>query len=74
MTQIAEPRLESAAEAARIGHWVGGQPVAGTSGRSGPVFDPARGVATKAVDFASIEEVDAAVATAVARMSGSTIR
>jgi malonate-semialdehyde dehydrogenase (acetylating)/methylmalonate-semialdehyde dehydrogenase len=66
MTQIVEPRLESRAEAARIGHWVAGRRVAGTSGRSGPVFDPALGSATKSVDFASVEEVDAVVAAAKA--------
>ncbi len=26
-----------------IDHWIGGQIVAGTSGRTGPVYDPARG-------------------------------
>ena len=38
--------------------------VDGTSGRSGPVFNPATGVQTGAVDLASVEEVDAAVANA----------
>jgi malonate-semialdehyde dehydrogenase (acetylating)/methylmalonate-semialdehyde dehydrogenase len=66
MTQTMEPRLEPGAEAARIGHWVGGRSVAGTSGRTGLVFDPARGVATKSVDFASVDEVDAVVAAAKA--------
>jgi malonate-semialdehyde dehydrogenase (acetylating)/methylmalonate-semialdehyde dehydrogenase len=66
MTQTVEPRLEQRAEAARIGHWVGGRLVAGASGRSGPVFDPALGVAAKSVDIASVEEVDAAVAAAKA--------
>jgi malonate-semialdehyde dehydrogenase (acetylating)/methylmalonate-semialdehyde dehydrogenase len=66
MTQTVEPRLKAEAEPARIGHWVGGRPLAGTSGRSGPVFDPALGVATKTVDFASVEEVDAVVAAAKA--------
>jgi malonate-semialdehyde dehydrogenase (acetylating) / methylmalonate-semialdehyde dehydrogenase len=45
-------------------HWVGGKSVAGTSGRSGPVFDPARGVQTAAAPLASADEVDAAVAVA----------
>ena len=40
-----------------IGHWVGGKPVAGTSGRSGPVFDPARGEQTGRVALASAAEV-----------------
>jgi malonate-semialdehyde dehydrogenase (acetylating)/methylmalonate-semialdehyde dehydrogenase len=49
-----------------INHWIGGRPFAGGSGRSGPVFNPATGVQTGAVDFASAEEVDAAVSTAAA--------
>jgi malonate-semialdehyde dehydrogenase (acetylating)/methylmalonate-semialdehyde dehydrogenase len=52
------------AGAARISHWIGGRVVAGSSGRAGPVFNPATGEQTGAVDFASVEEVDAAVATA----------
>ena len=45
-------------------HWVGGKAVAGTSGRSGPVFDPARGVQTGTVPFASADEVASAVEVA----------
>jgi malonate-semialdehyde dehydrogenase (acetylating) / methylmalonate-semialdehyde dehydrogenase len=48
----------------RINHWIGGQVVEGTSGRSGPVWNPATGEQQAEVDFASVEEVDAAVATA----------
>ncbi|HVV76387.1 MAG TPA: CoA-acylating methylmalonate-semialdehyde dehydrogenase [Mycobacteriales bacterium] len=40
-----------------IGHWVGGRSVAGTSGRVGAVFDPARGVQTGEVALASAGEV-----------------
>jgi malonate-semialdehyde dehydrogenase (acetylating)/methylmalonate-semialdehyde dehydrogenase len=47
-----------------INHWIGGRPYEGRSGRSGKVFNPATGVQTGAVDFASVEEVDAAVAAA----------
>ncbi|MST32384.1 CoA-acylating methylmalonate-semialdehyde dehydrogenase [Acidimicrobiaceae bacterium USS-CC1] len=50
----------------RISHWIGGQRVAGRSGRSGPVFDPATGQQTGAVDLADVGEVDEAVASAVA--------
>jgi malonate-semialdehyde dehydrogenase (acetylating) / methylmalonate-semialdehyde dehydrogenase len=50
----------------RVHHWIAGRPVAGTSGRSGPVFDPATGRLAREVDFASVEEVDAAVAAAKA--------
>jgi malonate-semialdehyde dehydrogenase (acetylating) / methylmalonate-semialdehyde dehydrogenase len=49
-----------------IGHWIGGQPVRGDSGRRGPVYNPATGEQTGEVDFATAEEVDRAVATAKA--------
>ncbi|HEX6491121.1 MAG TPA: CoA-acylating methylmalonate-semialdehyde dehydrogenase [Gaiellaceae bacterium] len=48
----------------RISHWIGGRSVAGESGRTGPVFNPAAGVQTGEVDFASAGEVDAAVQAA----------
>ena len=48
----------------RIPHWIGGRRVEGASGRTGPVFNPATGAQTGAVDFASVEEVDAAVQAA----------
>ncbi len=49
-----------------INHWIGGRPHKGGSGRVGPVYDPATGVQTGAVDFASPEEVDLAVQAAKA--------
>jgi malonate-semialdehyde dehydrogenase (acetylating) / methylmalonate-semialdehyde dehydrogenase len=49
-----------------IGHWVGGGAAPGTSGRTAPVYDPARGVQTGEVALASAAEVDAVVASAVA--------
>ena len=65
MTQVAEPEIERATPLGEtVPHWIGGARVAGTSGRRGPVFDPARGVVAREVDFASVEEVDAAVAAA----------
>ena len=48
----------------RISHWVDGGVVAGSSGRSGVVWDPATGLQQAAVDFASAAEVDRAVAVA----------
>ena len=66
MTQVAEPTADAAAGLERVSHWIGGRRVGGTSGRSGPVCDPARGVVARTVDFASAEEVDAAVAAAKA--------
>ncbi len=58
--------LEAPAAVKPINHWIGGKRVAGTSGRSGPVYNPAIGAQTGAVDFASVEDVDAAVAAAKA--------
>jgi malonate-semialdehyde dehydrogenase (acetylating)/methylmalonate-semialdehyde dehydrogenase len=49
----------------QISHWINGATVAGTSSRSGNVFNPATGMQTAAVDFASVEEVDQVVAAAV---------
>ncbi len=68
MTQVAEPRAarsEAAVPAVgRVSHWIGGRSVPGTSGRRGPVYDPATGRLAREVDFASAEEVDAAVRAA----------
>jgi len=50
----------------RISHWINGGVVTGTSGRSGPVYNPATGEHTGDVDFASTAEVGTAVESAVA--------
>ena len=47
-----------------INHWIGGSLVAGDSGRTGPVYNPATGEQTGEVAFASPEEVDRAVRAA----------
>jgi malonate-semialdehyde dehydrogenase (acetylating) / methylmalonate-semialdehyde dehydrogenase len=47
-----------------IHHWIGGKRVPGTSGRNGSVWNPATGEQTGEVDFATVEEIDAAVAAA----------
>ncbi len=72
MTQVAQPDAMTADSAtpARVSHWIDGGIVAGTSGRDGPVFDPATGRQTKSVDFASVDEVGAAVAAAKAAFPG----
>ncbi|MCT9139902.1 CoA-acylating methylmalonate-semialdehyde dehydrogenase [Streptomyces violarus] len=49
-----------------ITHWIDGKPVEGTSGRFGPVYNPATGAQEKQVAFATVDEVDAAVASAKA--------
>ena len=65
MTEVADQFTEErSGEVSRISHWIDGARVEGTSGRSGPVFNPALGVRTGEVDFASAEEVDAAVQAA----------
>src|SRR2546423_1879000 len=65
MTEVVEaPGAESAQELKRITHWINGTSVAGEPGRSGPVYNPAAGIQTGEVDFASVEEVDAAVRAA----------
>jgi malonate-semialdehyde dehydrogenase (acetylating)/methylmalonate-semialdehyde dehydrogenase len=48
-----------------IAHWVGGQPAPGTSGRTSPVYNPATGEQTAAVQLGSAADLDAAVETAV---------
>jgi malonate-semialdehyde dehydrogenase (acetylating)/methylmalonate-semialdehyde dehydrogenase len=64
MAELAAAPAGESTETARIGHWIGGRRVDGTSGRSGPVYNPATGRQTGAVDFATVEEVDAAVQAA----------
>jgi malonate-semialdehyde dehydrogenase (acetylating)/methylmalonate-semialdehyde dehydrogenase len=70
MTSIAEPELSTptstSTTSGRVSHWIGGRSVAGTSGREGPVYDPATGAVTKHVDYASADELGAAVAAAKA--------
>src|SRR5215212_7973793 len=44
-----------------INHWIGGSRYEGQSGRTGPVYNPATGGQTGAVDFATAEEVGRAV-------------
>ncbi len=45
-------------------HWINGRLVAGSGDRRGDVFNPATGEVQKDVTYASVEDVDAAVATA----------
>jgi malonate-semialdehyde dehydrogenase (acetylating)/methylmalonate-semialdehyde dehydrogenase len=47
-----------------IDHWISGQRVAGASGNTGPVFNPATGQQQGVVALASVAEVDRAVAVA----------
>jgi malonate-semialdehyde dehydrogenase (acetylating)/methylmalonate-semialdehyde dehydrogenase len=66
MTELAAPPVEERTGVTRISHWIGGRIVAGESGRSGPVYNPATGSQTGAVDFATVDEVDQAVQAAKA--------
>jgi malonate-semialdehyde dehydrogenase (acetylating)/methylmalonate-semialdehyde dehydrogenase len=64
MTELATPPVERKQDVKRISHWIGGRIVHGESGRSGPVYDPAVGRQSGAVDFATREEVGLAVQAA----------
>jgi malonate-semialdehyde dehydrogenase (acetylating) / methylmalonate-semialdehyde dehydrogenase len=48
----------------QITHWIDDGHAAGTSGRQGPVFNPATGAQTAVVDLASAAELDAAAESA----------
>ena len=62
MTEV----IEAPAGVKPVNHWIGGKPYVGASGRVGPVYNPATGAQTGAVDFASEAEVDTAVQAAAA--------
>src|SRR4051794_17806816 len=65
MTEVVTAPSERAeSELRRISHWIGGRIVAGESGRTGPVWNPATGQQQAEGDLATVEEVDAAVAAA----------
>ena len=49
---------------AEVGHYIDGQRVASTSGRRQPVWNPATGTVARQVALASVDEIDAAVASA----------
>src|SRR3990172_6194641 len=73
MTQVVEQTANDMATpvpAQVVPHWIGGARVDGTSGRTGPVYDPATGRIARKGAFASVEEVDAAVAAAKAAFPG----
>ncbi len=60
------PVLETPAQLRTVNHWIGGKLVESTSGRAGAVWNPATGEQQAAVAFASVAEVDSAVAAAKA--------
>ncbi|MEO8246969.1 MAG: CoA-acylating methylmalonate-semialdehyde dehydrogenase, partial [Chloroflexota bacterium] len=65
MAQVAETTPGTSGQGTeRVNHWINGARVAGSSGRSGPVYNPATGALAREVDFASVEEVNDAVRAA----------
>ncbi len=64
------PAATSAAAPFSLGHFVGGRRVAGSSGREGPVFNPATGQLRGRVSFADADETRAAIAAADAALPG----
>ena len=53
-----------------VTHWIDGRAWEGAAQRHGDIHDPATGAVTGTVDFASVSEVDAAVAAAAAAFPG----
>ena len=73
MTHVAEPTVgadDRPGGTERVNHWINGGRVAGTSGHSGPVYNPATGEITREVDFASTQEVAEAVRIAREALPG----
>lgn len=67
--EAVSPRSGSAPER-RLGHYIDGRAVAGTSGRFAPVFDPSRGAITGHVALASAEDTRTAIEAARAALPG----
>jgi len=67
MSKPSSAATQSAAPFA-LGHFVAGRHIAGTSGREGPVYNPATGALRGHVAFASDEETRAAIAAAEAAL------
>jgi malonate-semialdehyde dehydrogenase (acetylating)/methylmalonate-semialdehyde dehydrogenase len=63
-TSAGQPKLTTSPQLDLVPHWIGGRRVPSSSGRRGPVYNPATGELAREVAFASVEEVDAAVAAA----------
>jgi malonate-semialdehyde dehydrogenase (acetylating)/methylmalonate-semialdehyde dehydrogenase len=64
---ISTPSVDSIGGALpEVTHWIGGKHVAGSSGPTSPVYDPALGIVTKNVVLASHGEIDVAIASAKA--------
>ena len=57
---------EAFTQTTHVGHFIAGRNVPGSSGRQQPVYNPATGAVARQVALASAEDVNAAVAAAVA--------
>ncbi len=66
---MTKPAKVATATTRAIGHFVDGREQAGTSGRSGPVFDPALGRVHAQVAFASVAETRVAIRSAKAALT-----
>ena len=60
------PEARGIPETRRISHWIDGRTTPGRSGRTAPVYNPATGQRSADVDLASRDEINDAVAKAVA--------
>ena len=60
------PSTSTGSVSALVGHWIGGQPLSGASGRSQDVFNPATGQVARRVALADVAVVERAVSSAAA--------
>jgi malonate-semialdehyde dehydrogenase (acetylating) / methylmalonate-semialdehyde dehydrogenase len=63
MTIAAENPATTSSQTKRIGHWIDGKIVLGTSGKTSPVWNPATGKEQARLDLASLEELHAVIAS-----------
>src|ERR1700710_727965 len=70
-TVTADPALsQSAQHGETVEHWINGESASGTSTRTAPVYDPARGEVARLVRLGSTADVDTAVQAAKAAFPG----
>jgi malonate-semialdehyde dehydrogenase (acetylating)/methylmalonate-semialdehyde dehydrogenase len=65
MSPTSDDSVTTTSGPSRIGHWISGRAVPGTSDRTAPVYDPAEGAQTAEVALATEADVDEVVASAV---------
>ena len=64
------PVADTGARVFQLGHFINGRAAPGTSGRDGPVYNPATGTLRGRVAFATADETRAAIAAAAAALPG----